>query len=115
MIGAADVQLCDDKPERHTRRLTKVDANSGTVDFSSWVSIINQTGAAYNNAKLKLVAGDVLSQLDPEDQAGPIGDTVRKIFSITDTRYASAQGAAVDALALESKVDAVLMRLEEKL
>jgi len=35
------------------------DANAGTVDFSSWVSIINQTGATYDNAKLKLIAGDV--------------------------------------------------------
>jgi hypothetical protein len=35
------------------------DANSGTVDFGSWVSIINQTGATYNDAKLKLMAGDV--------------------------------------------------------
>jgi len=34
-------------------------ANSGTVDFNSWVSIINQTGAAYDNARLKLIAGDV--------------------------------------------------------
>lgn len=35
------------------------DANSGTVDFGSWVSIINQTGANFENAKLKLIAGDV--------------------------------------------------------
>ncbi len=35
------------------------DANSGTVDFGSWVSIINQSGATYDNARLKLVAGDV--------------------------------------------------------
>jgi hypothetical protein len=35
------------------------DANNGTVDFGSWVSIINQTGATFNNAKLKLMAGDV--------------------------------------------------------
>lgn len=35
------------------------DANHGTVDFGSWVSIINQTGASFNNAKLKLMAGDV--------------------------------------------------------
>ena len=34
-------------------------ANEGTVDFSSWVSIINQTGASYKDAKLKLIAGDV--------------------------------------------------------
>lgn len=35
------------------------DAGSGTVDFGSWVSIVNQTGGTYNNAKLKLIAGDV--------------------------------------------------------
>ena len=35
------------------------DANSGTVDFGSWVSIINQTGATFADAKLKLMAGDV--------------------------------------------------------
>lgn len=34
-------------------------ANEGVVDFGSWVSIINQSGATYNNAKLKLMAGDV--------------------------------------------------------
>ncbi len=31
-------------------------ANEGVVDFGSWVSIINQSGASYNNAKLKLMA-----------------------------------------------------------
>lgn len=35
------------------------DANTGTVDFGSWVSIINQTGAGFTKAKLKLMAGDV--------------------------------------------------------
>ncbi len=35
------------------------DANSGTVDFNSWVSVINQTGATFTDAKLKLMAGDV--------------------------------------------------------
>ena len=35
------------------------DANSGTVDFGSWVSIINQSGTSYKDAKLKLIAGDV--------------------------------------------------------
>jgi hypothetical protein len=34
-------------------------ANAGMVDFGSWVSIINQSGASYNDAKLKLMAGDV--------------------------------------------------------
>jgi hypothetical protein len=35
------------------------DANSGLLDRSAWVSIINQSGATYGNAKLKLIAGDV--------------------------------------------------------
>lgn len=35
------------------------DANSGILNISAWVSIINQSGATYTDAKLKLVAGDV--------------------------------------------------------
>lgn len=35
------------------------DANSGLVDLNAWVSIINQSGATYPNAALKLVAGEV--------------------------------------------------------
>ena len=36
-----------------------VDANSGRLDIGAWVSILNQSGASYRDAKLKLVAGDV--------------------------------------------------------
>jgi hypothetical protein len=35
------------------------DANTGVLDLSAWVSIINQSGATYPEAKLKLIAGDV--------------------------------------------------------
>lgn len=35
------------------------DANTGTVDLSAWVSVLNQSGARYDNARLKLVAGSV--------------------------------------------------------
>src|SRR5262245_54602333 len=35
------------------------DANSGVLDLSSWVSIINQSGASFPDARLKLIAGDV--------------------------------------------------------
>lgn len=34
-------------------------ANKGTLDVSAWVSILNQSGAAYKDATLKLVAGTV--------------------------------------------------------
>lgn len=35
------------------------DANSGMLDLSAWVSIINMSGASYPDARLKLIAGDV--------------------------------------------------------
>jgi hypothetical protein len=35
------------------------DANSGSLDIGAWVSILNQSGASYADARLKLVAGDV--------------------------------------------------------
>ena len=35
------------------------DANSGFLDLGAWVSLLNQSGATYENAKLKLVAGEV--------------------------------------------------------
>ena len=35
------------------------DANSGSLDLAAWVSLINESGATYADAKLKLVAGDV--------------------------------------------------------
>jgi hypothetical protein len=35
------------------------DANSGLLDIGAWVSIINQSGAGYPDARLKLIAGDV--------------------------------------------------------
>lgn len=34
-------------------------ANEGHIDLAAWVSVINQSGANYENARLKLVAGDV--------------------------------------------------------
>ncbi|MCX5689283.1 MAG: DUF4139 domain-containing protein [Planctomycetota bacterium] len=38
------------------------DSSRGTLDMSTWVSIINSSGASYNDAKLKLIAGDVNRQ-----------------------------------------------------
>lgn len=44
------------------------DANHGTIDIGAWVSILNQSGGTYENAKLKLVAGDV-HRAQPQAQA----------------------------------------------
>lgn len=35
------------------------ESESCSMDLSAWVSIINQSGAGYDNARLKLIAGDV--------------------------------------------------------
>ncbi len=42
------------------------DANSALLDFGAWVSIINQSGAGYPEAKLKLIAGDVHRAPQPQ-------------------------------------------------
>lgn len=42
------------------------DANSGALDLGAWVSIINQSGATYPEAKLKLIAGDVHRAPEPQ-------------------------------------------------
>ncbi|MFO0839297.1 MAG: DUF4139 domain-containing protein [Phycisphaerae bacterium] len=41
------------------------DANRGTLDVGAWVSIINQSGATYPDARLKLIAGDV-QRIEPQ-------------------------------------------------
>ena len=43
------------------------DANSGLLDLSAWVSVINQSGAGYRDARLKLIAGDV-HRAPPQNQ-----------------------------------------------
>jgi hypothetical protein len=42
-------------------------ANSGVLDLGAWVSIINQSGGAYPDAKLKLIAGDVHRAAQPAE------------------------------------------------
>ncbi|MBM2854590.1 MAG: hypothetical protein HW417_1518 [Steroidobacteraceae bacterium] len=44
------------------------DANSGFVDVGAWVSLLNQSGASYQDAKLKLIAGDVHRVQPGQDQ-----------------------------------------------
>ncbi len=45
------------------------DANSGTLDVNAWVSILNQSGATYPEAQLKLIAGTVHRAPQPEAYA----------------------------------------------
>jgi hypothetical protein len=51
------------------------DANSCRLDVGAWVSILNQSGAGYEDAKLKLVAGDVQRVAPPAYAAGAVPAT----------------------------------------
>ncbi len=42
------------------------DANSGLLDIGAWVSVLNQSGGSYRDAKLKLIAGDVNRAPEPQ-------------------------------------------------
>ncbi|MCB1623149.1 MAG: DUF4139 domain-containing protein [Pseudomonadales bacterium] len=48
------------------------DANSGLLDLSAWVSIINQSGTSFPDAKLKLIAGDVHRAEPPQMARGRV-------------------------------------------
>jgi hypothetical protein len=43
-----------------------VNADDNAADIGAWVTILNQSGAAYPDAKLKLVAGDVQRIIPPQ-------------------------------------------------
>tara|TARA_R110002073_G_scaffold118918_1_gene258768 strand:+ start:700331 stop:701830 length:1500 start_codon:yes stop_codon:yes gene_type:complete len=60
------------------------DANHGTLDLGAWVSILNQSGGTYEDATLKLVAGDV-------NRAG--GGGGQSPFSGGERMYAMADAA----------------------
>ncbi len=62
-----------------------------------------------------LVCGEVLSQLDEADQNELAGRTVRKVFAAADAQFADAPQTPADLLKLNSDVEAVLKKLEEKL
>lgn len=50
--------------------ITYDESKACTMDLSAWVSIINQSGAGFENARLKLIAGDVhrVERQQPERQ-----------------------------------------------
>jgi hypothetical protein len=56
------------------------DANSGLLDVGAWVSIINQSGASYADAKLKLIAGDV----HRAPQAGAAWQREKKMMAMAE-------------------------------
>lgn len=65
------------------------DANSCKLDVGAWVSILNQSGASYADAKLKLIAGDV--HRAPASAAAPSAKLARQELAALD---AAEQGFA---------------------
>ncbi|MGQ3684479.1 MAG: DUF4139 domain-containing protein [Candidatus Loosdrechtia sp.] len=66
----------------HAEYVVLVNNDETLLDLSAWVSINNQTGTDYENAKLKLVAGDV-----------------RRIISLPQPRYLGYDEMAVSKIA----------------
>ena len=62
-----------------------------------------------------LVCADVLAPLTDAERNGDAGETVRKIFTAADARFSLAPQAQADLLKLKPEVEAVLLKLEEKL
>ena len=52
----------------HADYLAVLDANKSKIDFSGWVTIDNKSGAAYKDARLKLIAGEVRRVMPPVPQ-----------------------------------------------
>jgi hypothetical protein len=64
------------------------DANNGFVDLSAWVSIINQSGATFQDAKLKLIAGDVHRAPNPQVAREIVMMTARAKSEDSDAGFA---------------------------
>jgi len=64
-----------------------VSANSGFIDLGAWVSILNQSGAGYDDARLKLVAGDVQRAPQPP-QMGAVALTALRRAKVEDAGFA---------------------------
>jgi hypothetical protein len=64
------------------------DANSGFVDVGAWVSIVNQSGAGYEDAKLKLIAGDVQRAQPPARPQEMALSAARRSATMDDAGFA---------------------------
>lgn len=56
------------------------------LDLSSWVSIINQSGANFNNAKLKLIAGEV-NRAEPEKGIVVTGSRIKRTDALLEQGF----------------------------
>jgi hypothetical protein len=61
------------------------DGNKCSMDLSSWVSLLNQSGSVFDNTKLKLIAGDV-------HRAEPQNNNVRRLTKSRSMDRMEAEG-----------------------
>lgn len=64
-----------------------VDKDDSKADLTAWVTVVNESGAAYPNAKLKLVAGDVQRMRPPEIPRSRGGGGGGGLFGGADTGF----------------------------
>lgn len=104
---------------RRQKRLLKRAATSGDVGHYAHCAVTTiQVACAphFPAHPHALVCADVLSRLDSNDQQGRLGETVRRVFAIRDgSRFATMPQAVEPVAAMETDVDALLLRLEEEL
>lgn len=67
-----------------------VDETEKKADLNGWVTLVNQSGASYKNAELKLVAGEV-NRVESDEDAAPRGYAIAK-SAIADAPQFQEQG-----------------------
>ena len=65
-----------------------VSADDTKADIGAWVSLVNESGASYPNAKLKLVAGDVQRLTPPEQRYDGALYRAREVAKAADSGFA---------------------------
>ena len=63
------------------------DANSGVVDVGAWVSLLNQSGVRYQDAKLKLIAGDVNRVQPAQPQTMILSSRAKQAMEAADAGF----------------------------
>ena len=102
---------------RERRQLQKAVAGGDAAAFVRHAADAMRIAVAphYPADPQALVCADVLAQFSEAEGAGPAGETVRNIFAAADARFAVTPQTQADLSALVSGVEAVLLKLEEKL
>lgn len=71
----------------HAEYVAVLNKNDTKLDLNSWVSVDNQSGATYKNAKLKLVAGDINLIQNVNIRGGMEGMYMMEKSSVSDQQF----------------------------